>query len=161
MSFIQDFGANARLASGRTGTPGFPTAGMVRVFGFEAFYAPHAILPEHEHGHPLFTYVLRGDDRLSAVPGLLEVAHVVGVHPMHLAKLFRRRYGCSMGEFVRRRRIAWACDQLAEESMTISAIAAQAGFADHAHFTRTVRRLTGCTPQWYRARLTGRRPVRR
>ena len=91
---------------------------------------------------------------LGPAPGLAEVAVMVGVHPMHLAKLFRRRHGCSMGEFVRRRRIAWACGQLADESRTIASIAADAGFADHAHFTRTFRRLTGCTPGWYRERVT-------
>jgi len=84
---------------------------------------------------------------------LAVVARVAEVHPMHLAKLFRRRFGCSMGEFVRRRRIAWACRQLSRGESTISAIAHEAGFADHAHFTRTFVRLTGCTPKWYRARM--------
>lgn len=91
---------------------------------------------------------------LTQVPGLAEVAQVAGVHPMHLARLFRRRFGYSMGEFVRRRRIAWACGQLAASDATISAIALRAGFADHAHFTRTFRRVTGCTPSWYRRHVT-------
>ena len=72
---------------------------------------------------------------------------------MHLARLFRERYGYSMGEFVRRRRIAWACGQLAGSDRTISAIALDAGFADHAHFTRTFHRITGCTPRWYRRHI--------
>jgi AraC family transcriptional regulator len=83
-------------------------------------------------------------------PTLAEVAAIAGVHPMHLAKLFRKRFGYSMGEFVRRQRIGWACDQLSRDAGTISSIAARAGFADHAHFTRTFRRVTGCTPIWYR-----------
>jgi AraC family transcriptional regulator len=87
-------------------------------------------------------------------PGLAEVAQVAGVHPMHLARLFRQRFGYSMGEFVRRRRIAWACGQLAGSDRTIAAIALTAGFADHAHFTRTFRRITGCTPRWYRQHVT-------
>jgi AraC family transcriptional regulator len=91
---------------------------------------------------------------LTPAPRLAEVAQVAGVHPMHLARLFRERYGYSMGEFVRRRRIAWACGQLASSDATISTIALSAGFADHAHFTRTFRRVTGCTPSWYRQRLT-------
>ena len=90
-------------------------------------------------------------DGLRPLPGLVEVARVVGVHPMHLAKLFRRRFGYSMGEYVRRRRVAWACGELMDRSQTIAAIALQAGFADHAHFTRTFRRLTRCTPKEFRA----------
>jgi AraC family transcriptional regulator len=89
----------------------------------------------------------------TATPRLAEVARIAGVHPMHLAKLFRKRFGYSMGEFLRRQRIAWACEQLSHEGATISTIAACAGFADHAHFTRTFRRITGCSPRWYRHHL--------
>ncbi|HJP59676.1 MAG TPA: AraC family transcriptional regulator, partial [Gemmatimonadaceae bacterium] len=95
---------------------------------------------------------LIGDFR-ARVPTLSEVASQVGVHPMHLAKLFQRRYRCSLGEFVRRRRVSWACNELANRDRTISSIAVEAGFADHAHFTRTFRRMTGCTPAWWRAHL--------
>lgn len=96
-------------------------------------------------------------EHLTPTPRLADVAHVAGVHPMHLARLFRQRYGYSMGEFVRRRRVAWACGELAGggSDRTISAIALAAGFADHAHFTRTFRRITGCTPRWYRQHASG------
>ena len=93
-------------------------------------------------------------EHLTPAPGLAEVAQVAGVHPMHLSRLFRQRFGYSMGEFVRRRRIAWSCGQLAGSDRTIAAIALSAGFADHAHFTRTFRRITGCTPRWYREHVT-------
>ena len=86
---------------------------------------------------------------------LADVARIAGVHPMNLAKLFRRRFGCSIGEYVRRRRVAWACAQLAHGEESITTIAQNAGFADHPHFTRTFVRVTGCTPRWYRARMTG------
>jgi AraC family transcriptional regulator len=93
---------------------------------------------------------LRSSPAPAAKPNLAEVARIAGVHPIHLAKLFRKRFGYSMGEFVRRQRIIWACEQLARDAGTISAIALRAGFADHAHFTRTFRRVTGCSPRWYR-----------
>jgi len=90
----------------------------------------------------------------AARTSLADVARIAGVHPIHLAKLFRKRFGYSMGEFVRRQRIRWACDQLARDTGTISAIALRAGFADHAHFTRTFRRVTGCSPRWYRQHVS-------
>jgi AraC family transcriptional regulator len=95
------------------------------------------------------------DEHPVEVHRLAGVARIAGVHPMHLAKLFRRRFGCSMGEYVRRRRVAWACSQLAHGKETITTIAQNAGFADHAHFTRTFVRITGCTPRSYRAWITG------
>jgi AraC family transcriptional regulator len=99
------------------------------------------------------------DAHLLEAHRLAGVARIAGIHPMHLAKLFRRRFGCSMGEYLRRRRIAWACEELAREQRTITDIAIRAGFADHAHFTRTFVRLTGCTPRWYRARV--QQPVKK
>ena len=94
----------------------------------------------------------------SGTPTLAEVACIANVHPMHLARLFRKRFGYSMGEWVRRQRIARACDQLSRGTDTISAIAFAAGFADHAHFTRTFRRITGSTPRWYRNHSRGTSP---
>jgi AraC family transcriptional regulator len=96
------------------------------------------------------------DAHLMEVHRLAGVARIAGVHPMYLAKLFRRRFACSMGEYLRRRRVAWACEQLARKGETITDIALNAGFADHAHFTRTFVRVTGCTPRWYRAQVTNR-----
>lgn len=94
------------------------------------------------------------DARLMQGHRLAEVARIAGVHPMSLARLFRRRFGFSMGEYLRRRRVAWACGQLVAGDRNITAIAHDAGFADHAHFTRTFVRLTGFTPRWYRERVS-------
>lgn len=93
----------------------------------------------------------------TGAPRLADAARLVGVHPVYLARLFRQRFGCSMGEFVRRRRVAWACEELLSGQATIASVATRAGFADHAHFTRTFRRLTGCSPAWYRRHVAGGR----
>ena len=99
------------------------------------------------------------DAHLMEAHRLAGVARVAGVHPMHLAKLFRRQFGYSMGEYLRRRRIAWACGELARGKESITTIAQNAGFADHPHFTRTFARITGCTPRWYRARMASTEDV--
>jgi AraC family transcriptional regulator len=118
------------------------------------------------HGHGAFEHHQRLDrcaDYLRArhdpTPTLAEVARIAGVHPIHLAKLFRKRFGYSMGEYLRRQRVAWACDQLGRSTRTISSIAVDAGFADHAHFTRTFRRITGCSPRWYRDHIRATRVI--
>jgi AraC family transcriptional regulator len=118
--------------------------GAVKTSAVRGDFEPHARLDR-------CTQYLRAQPTVT--PRLAEVAQVVGIHPMHLAKLFRKRFGHSMGEFLRRQRIAWACEQLARDTGTISSIAARAGFADHAHFTRTFRRIAGCSPSWYRERV--------
>jgi AraC family transcriptional regulator len=46
-------------------------------------------------------------DRFSETIRLDEIAEQVGVHPTHLARAFRQRYGCSLGEYQRRLSVLW------------------------------------------------------
>jgi AraC family transcriptional regulator len=81
---------------------------------------------------------------------LEEVAKTVGVHPVHLAQTFHKNYRCTVGDFVRRLRIEYACRELAVSEMPIVDIALTAGFCDQSHFTRTFKRCTGVPPSQYR-----------
>jgi AraC family transcriptional regulator len=89
--------------------------------------------------------------RLRDSVGLGELADAVGVHPTHLARVFRARHGVSVGEYGRRLRLAWAAGALARGDSPLGVIATEAGFADQSHFTRAFRRYAGTTPARYRA----------
>jgi AraC family transcriptional regulator len=82
--------------------------------------------------------------------GLGELADAIGVHPTHLARVFRGRYGVSVGEYGRRLRLAWAATELARGQTPLAMIATQAGFADQSHFTRLFKHYVGTTPARYR-----------
>jgi len=82
---------------------------------------------------------------------LAEVAQFAGVHPVSLARAFRRTYHCSVGEYVRQVRIEFACQQLAASNAPLVEIAFSAGFSEQSHFCRTFKRLTGLTPSQYRS----------
>jgi AraC family transcriptional regulator len=94
--------------------------------------------------------------RFAEPPGLGELADVAGVHPSHLLRAFRARQGCSPGEFVRRRRVAFACRRLSDTRDPLAVIALAAGFSDQSHFCRTFRREMGITPAAYRAAVSAR-----
>ena len=79
-----------------------------------------------------------------------EVATAVGVHPVHLARVFRAHYGMPVGAYVRSLRLNWAAERLADSQDPITRIALQAGFYDQSHFTRVFKRQFGCTPLAYR-----------
>jgi AraC family transcriptional regulator len=79
-----------------------------------------------------------------------ELADAVGVHPAHLARAFRARYGVSVGEYGRRVRLASAAKELATSDTPLAMIATRAGFADQSHFTRLFKRHAGTTPARYR-----------
>jgi AraC family transcriptional regulator len=84
--------------------------------------------------------------------GLAALAARVEVHPVTLARGFRRAYGCPVGEYLRRLRLDWAAGRLIETDEPLAAIAASAGFADQSHFCRVFRRETGQAPAEWRGR---------
>ncbi|HEX6250681.1 MAG TPA: AraC family transcriptional regulator [Gemmatimonadaceae bacterium] len=88
---------------------------------------------------------------LGRPPSLNALAAVAGCHPITLARAFRRSYGCSIGAYVRRRRLEQASSMLRTTALPISAVSARTGFADQAHLTRALRRATGYTPAVLRA----------
>ena len=89
-------------------------------------------------------------DRFREPLRLEELANEAGVHPSHLARVFRGRYGASPGAYLRRLRLEWAADRLAASDAGVSTVALEAGFADQSHFTRAFRRCYGVPPAQYR-----------
>lgn len=91
------------------------------------------------------------DEQFSENLSLAFVAQSVGVHPVYLAHSFRRRYSCSVGEYLRRRRIEFACHRIAESKDSLIEIALASGFSNQSHFSRTFKQITGMSPARYRA----------
>lgn len=90
-----------------------------------------------------------------------DVARAAGVHPAHLNRVFRARYGCSIGQYVRRIRVDLAARELARSRRSIAEIASATGFADQSHLSRVFARITGLTPGRYRRLHQSNRPDRR
>ncbi|MGI8657125.1 MAG: helix-turn-helix domain-containing protein [Pyrinomonadaceae bacterium] len=81
------------------------------------------------------------------------IAKSVGVHPVHLATVFRRHYKCTIGEYVRRLRIEFACRKISVSNAPLADITLDAGFSDQSHFSKVFNHLTGMTPARFRANL--------
>jgi AraC family transcriptional regulator len=84
------------------------------------------------------------------VGSLGELAQAVGVHPVTLARGFRKAYGCSVGAYLRGLRLARAAQRLAETEDSLAEIALEAGFADQSHFSNLFRKETGVSPSTFR-----------
>lgn len=82
-----------------------------------------------------------------------ELADEAGVHPVHLATVFRKFYGATVGEYLRSRRIEFATSLLTKREIPLADIALDAGFSDQSHFTRVFRKSTGMTPGSFRESL--------
>ena len=94
--------------------------------------------------------------RFSEPQNLVGIAEAVGVHPVHLAREFRKKFHCTVGEFVRRLRVEYACRQLSASDAPLAEIASTAGFSDQSHFCRIFKRMIGMTPAQYRTTLRKR-----
>jgi AraC family transcriptional regulator len=78
--------------------------------------------------------------------GLRHAAREAGVHPVHLARVFRRRHACSVSEYLRALRLGEA-GRLVLQGASLAEAAVAAGFADQAHFTRRFSAAFGFTPK--------------
>ena len=82
---------------------------------------------------------------------LSRIAESIGAHPVYLAREFHKHYRCSVGEYVRRLRIEFACRRISDSDDSLASIALSAGFFDQSHFSRTFKLLTGISPAKYRS----------
>jgi AraC family transcriptional regulator len=78
------------------------------------------------------------------------IAATVGVHPVHLARVFRQHSGRTVGDYLRKLRVDFAARQLMATEMPLADLASAAGFADQSHLTRTFKRQIGMTPAAFR-----------
>jgi AraC family transcriptional regulator len=90
------------------------------------------------------------DDALGDEIRIDRLAREVGVHPVHLARVFRRCIGVTPGDYLRGRRLAHARALLRETRRPISDIAVACGFVDQSHFTSAFKRAFGVTPRAFR-----------
>lgn len=86
---------------------------------------------------------------------LVEIANLVGVHPTHLARTFKKHYRTTVGDYLRRLRLDWATRRLSETEDSIAEIASAAGFYDQSHFSHLFKQHTGLTPAEFRALANG------
>ncbi len=75
------------------------------------------------------------------------------IHPVHICRDFRKHFGCTFGEYLRKRRIEHALALLPNKYRSLTDIAFECGFADQSHFIRRFKQLCGICPLQYRKML--------
>lgn len=103
-------------------------------------------------------------DRLEAegapLPTLDELAAIAGLHPVYLARAFRRHVGVAPATFLRRRRLHRALSLIAARRPLAEAATAL-GFVDQSHLHRNFVAEFGLTPGAFRRLALGRAEVSR
>ena len=94
-------------------------------------------------------------ERLTADPrtGLLALARQVSVSPYHLSRVFAAETGQTISSYRNCLRARIVLEHVANGDRSLARVAADLGFADHAHLTRVVRREAGAPPSTLRELL--------
>ncbi|WP_235732497.1 helix-turn-helix domain-containing protein [Mycolicibacterium septicum] len=151
--------AHRRLLAAGHADPDYQLAeGLVRLVGTALRSAAQRPIPA---GSPARLaerrLVARARDAIrqadDAAGGLFPLATALGVSPYRLSRSFSNELGVSVTRYRNRVRVGWALDRLHRGESTMADVAASLGFADQAHFCRTVRAHIGWTPTATRREL--------
>jgi AraC family transcriptional regulator len=107
-------------------------------------------LPERQPPRWLVTVLDLLHERFSERLTLAAIAESAGVHPAHLARVFRQFHGRTLGDYVRQLRVEYARRRLATSDTPLAEIALAAGFSDQSHFSNTFKRHLGESPAEFR-----------
>ena len=80
-----------------------------------------------------------------------KLAEIAGFSVSQFERRFAKSFGTSPRQYILRVRIEAATHSLASSSLTISEIALACGFHDHAHLSRTFRKIMHLSPTQYRS----------
>ncbi|HXM57782.1 MAG TPA: AraC family transcriptional regulator [Candidatus Dormibacteraeota bacterium] len=99
--------------------------------------------------------VARAREALLSDPsvGLVVLARAAGSSPHHLSRVFAGETGQTLSAYRNRLRVGLALARLEAGECDLSGLAAELGFADHAHMTRVTRELVGSPPSAVRRLL--------
>lgn len=90
------------------------------------------------------------NENLAETTTIEKLAQLADVHPVYLSRVFREKFGCTVGEYVRRLRVEFASKQISTTKDSLSEIAVMAGFADQSHLNKTFKNAFGLTPAEFR-----------
>ena len=97
-------------------------------------------------------------DHLKQPLSLELLAAEAGFSPYHFSRLFSLYMGMPAMEYVRRRRLASAADDLCTGAKVLD-VAMDYGFESHNGFAKAFRKVYGYSPNEYRSRVTPHRPI--
>lgn len=93
------------------------------------------------------------EEHLTDALNLEDIAEAANYSAWHFHRLFQASTGISVGEYIRKRRFSEACWQLLHTRKPIKQIASDYCFESQAAFTRSFKKICGCTPGKLRAEL--------
>lgn len=119
---------------------GHGVADVARFLDAETPVNSPSVVLEKRLGEALRT--IADDPSIGAVG---RAAHAAGLSPSRLRSLAQEHLGIALSQWMTWRKLARSCRSMAVGE-TLAQAAQSGGFADQAHFTRTMKRMMGVTP---------------
>lgn len=88
------------------------------------------------------------EERVSNI-SLEKISKEINIHPVHISRSFRKYFGITPGEYLRKLKAKNACIMIKEKKYPLSKVAVETGFYDQAHFTKIFKKIVGLTPLQY------------
>ena len=82
-----------------------------------------------------------------------EIAAYVNLSPKYLSTIFKRETSCTLSDYIRNERIAFAKRLLKQTNLPISMISENVGYDSLSYFSTVFRQVAGCSPREYRRRI--------
>ena len=89
------------------------------------------------------------DAHLSEELSVRELAGTCYVSADHLTRLFKKKYGMTVTEYIQDKRIRLAGELLSRGDLNVSAVSNTVGFGNYSYFTEQFKKFYGMTPREY------------
>ena len=90
------------------------------------------------------------DDEYQQLILVQDLAESVDLHPVYLARIFRKCFGCSIKDYLQIVRLKRAIQMVASGRLPLTQIAYENGFADQSHLNRQFRKYFRISPGKFR-----------
>ena len=92
------------------------------------------------------------DDNISSELSRESIAKLLYLNPDYFSRLFKKRMGCSVGAYIRNRKLELAKEFLLYSNKSIGMIAYDVGYESMSYFSQIFKKYVGVTPKEYRMR---------
>ena len=77
------------------------------------------------------------------------LANMVYVSPDHLTRTFKKKYQCTVSDYILKKRMIMAGELIKTSGMTITMVSDAVGFGNYSYFTEQFKKYYGMTPREY------------
>jgi AraC family transcriptional regulator len=85
------------------------------------------------------------------LPSISDIGTMIGIHPVHVSRVFRSHYGMPLSKYIVSVKIERAAAALRAGTLSVAAVAAETGFSDQSHLCKSFKSVMGVTPREYKA----------